>query len=190
VGRICDRRAQLRHFCIDRQVWFAVAVGVASNDPDAVSSVRRVDGDSRNNERPRGVADGFQVSQHIVECQRDDPSNVLTKDPSGSRECNNFAHCRPEVTVVSLCKLFPCVAEGLAGESSAHEVDSSELSQSTCVKGADVIEARDIRPVLPKDGAAELVGLAECDGSHSCSLESKREAANAAEEVEDIQCEP
>jgi hypothetical protein len=146
----------------------------------------RIDGTSWNNKRPRGVPETLQVSQHIVECQRDDTSNVFTNDPSGSAECNDFAHRRPEVAVVSLGALLSCLGEGLAREATADEIDSSKPTQSACIKGANVLKAGDIRPVLGKDCSAELVSLAEGNRSHSRSLESKAETSNAAEEIEDI----
>jgi hypothetical protein len=175
--------AQLGHRCIDGASWFALVVGVSSNDPDPVPSVSRIDGTSRNNKRPRGVAEGFQVSQHIIECQRDEASNVFAKEPSGSFECNNAAHFRPEVAVVRLCFLLSGDAEGLAGESSADEIDSSKPTQSLCVQGTNIIEARDSRPVLAEDGSAELVSLAEGDCSHPGSLKSETESSDAGKEV-------
>lgn len=44
----------------------ALAVGVG-HKPQAISPVGRIDGTSRNNGRPDGVADTFQVSTHSVE---------------------------------------------------------------------------------------------------------------------------
>ncbi len=87
-------------FCIDGQSWFAVAVAVASHDPDSLPDVRGIDCCSRNNKRPPGVAVGFQVSEHLVEAQGDVTSNILSNDPSGSDFANNSAHFRPEVAVV------------------------------------------------------------------------------------------
>jgi hypothetical protein len=85
---------------------------------------------SWNNKRPRGVAETLQVSEHIIEPQRDEASNVFANDPSGSRECNNAAHFRPEVAVVRLRFLLSGDAEWLAREPSADEIDSSEPTQS------------------------------------------------------------
>jgi hypothetical protein len=166
------------------------ALGVGSNDPDSIASVVSTDGTSRNNKRPRGVAETFQVSEHIVECQRDDPSNVFANDPIGSCECNDLAHCRPEVAVVLLRFLLPGDTERLAGKTTTDEIDSSEPTQSICVNVADVLEAGDVWPVLAEDGTAELVSLAEGDGAHSSSFESERNSADAAEEVEDIHAGP
>lgn len=141
---------------------------------------------SRNNKRPRGVAETFQVREHIVECQRDETSNVFTNDPSRSRECNNAAHFRPEVAVVFLRSLLSGDGEGLAGEAATDEIDSSKPTQSVCVNGVNVIEAGDIGPVLAEDCAAVFVTFAESNGAHPGSLEPERKSADAAEEVEYI----
>jgi hypothetical protein len=155
-------------------------------NPDAVSLVASSCGTSRNNKRPRGVAVVLQISEHSVERHRDDPSNVFANDPTGSRECNNLAHLRPEIAVVVLRGSLACDAERLAGKATTDEVDPSEPTQSICVNCADVLEAGDAWPVFSEDGAAKLVSLAERDSSHSCSLKSERETTDAAEEVEDI----
>ncbi|WP_251044286.1 MULTISPECIES: hypothetical protein [unclassified Lysobacter] len=88
----------------------------SSDDPDAAASVRGVDGASWNNNRPAGVAFGFQVSENSVECQRDDASNIFTQECSGSRGCNKAMQFRPEVTVIRPRALSARDAEGLARE--------------------------------------------------------------------------
>jgi hypothetical protein len=140
-------------------------------------------GTSRNNKRPRGVPETFQVSEHIVECQRDDASNVFANDISGSRECNNAAHFRPEEAVIVLSFLLASGREGLAGESAADEVNSSKPIQSACVNAVDVVKAGDLRPVLAQHGSAPFISLAESDGSHSGSLKPEGKSADSAEEV-------
>jgi hypothetical protein len=87
-------------FCIDGQSWFAVAVGVASHDPDPLPDVGGIDGCSRNNNRPAGVAVGLQVSEHLVESHTDVTNNVFSNGPSGSDFANNSTHLRPEVARV------------------------------------------------------------------------------------------
>ena len=37
------------------------------DEPQTISTVRPIDGTSRDNDRPAGVADAFQVSKHSVE---------------------------------------------------------------------------------------------------------------------------
>lgn len=157
-----------------------------AHNPDSVAAVSRIDGTSRNNKRPRGVAEIFQVRKHIVECQRDDASNIFANNPSGSFECNDAAHFRPEVAVVLMRFLVSGDGEGLAREATTDEIDSSEPTQSVCVKVVNVVKAGDTRPVLGKDGSTELVSLAKSDGVHPRSLESEGESTNTAEEVENI----
>jgi hypothetical protein len=99
------------------------------NNPDSVSAVRGTDTASWNNKRPRGVAEALQVKKHIVECQFDDSSNVLSNDPSGSHPLNNLPHVRPEVTVILRASLLPGDTERLAREASADEIDRAALME-------------------------------------------------------------
>jgi len=55
-----------------------------ADDPDAVTTVWRVDGTSRHNGRPAGVADSFQVSEHSVEpAVANRVRNLLSQPDSG-----------------------------------------------------------------------------------------------------------
>jgi hypothetical protein len=145
--------------------------------------VRGIDCASWNNNRPPGVAIGFQVSKHLVEAQGDVTSNILSNDPSGSDFANNSAHFRPEVTVIRFACAPPGVTERLTGVSSTDEFDSSDsiLIQSICCKGSYIVIAGDSGPVFCEDGAAVGVDLAERDSSHSGSLKSETEPADSAE---------
>lgn len=163
------------HFCIDGHSWFAVAVAVASHDPNPLSDVRCVDGCSRNNNRPPGVAVAFQVSEHLVEPQGDVTSNVLSNDPSGSDFANNSAHCRLEVARVIGAGSLACVAERLAWIASGDHVDRSDSvgSKPGSVKVSNVVIDRHLRPVLRQHAPAERVDLAERDGRHPGALEAE-----------------
>lgn len=152
--------AQPGHFCMDGQSWFAVAVAVANN-PDPLPAVRGRDGASRNNKCPAGVADAFQVSDTAVECHADEPSNVLSNDPSGPDCLDNSKHFRPEVTVICDAALRTCVAEWLTGESSADELGSIICGAI----GSDVVMHGHSGKILLKDAAAEWVDLDELDGA-------------------------
>lgn len=81
-----------------------------------------IDGTSRNNKRPAGVAAGFQISEHSVERQADEASNVFTKERSGSALCNKPMQFRPEVTVIRLRELPSCDGKRLAGEAARCDV--------------------------------------------------------------------
>ena len=105
------------------------------DDPNPVSSVSGIDGTSRNNKRPRGVADAFQVRKDIVELHRDDSSNVLTNDPTGVCAVNNSEHFRPERTVIFLAESLPGDAERLTRKSPCEQVNPGVVG---AVEGEDV----------------------------------------------------
>jgi hypothetical protein len=151
----------------------AIAVqflGVGHN-PDSVSSVRGVDGTSRNSKRPRGVANGFQVKKHVVERQTDDARNILANDPSGSFLFNNSEHFRPEITVIFFASLLPGLTEWLARKPACDDINASELPGLVRV---DVVVLRDMGPVLSKDFSAKLVSLDKASrGKASSCLKSK-----------------
>ena len=75
----------------------------------------RIDGTSRDNGRPAGVADAFQVSTHSVEpifsnrCR-----NLLSHDDRGPTGADKLKEDGPEVALVFLRFAFPGDGEGLA----------------------------------------------------------------------------
>jgi hypothetical protein len=143
------------------------------NNEEPFSAVRKFDGTSRNRKRPRGVAVTFQVREHIVEPQRDEAMNILENDPSRSRECNDSAHLRPEVAIVSRCVLLSRNAVGLARKAGTDKIDSSEPTQSPCVESVDVIDAGDAGPMLRKYGSAVGIDFAEGNGAHAGSFKAE-----------------
>jgi hypothetical protein len=99
-----------------------------------------------------GVACAFQVSLHQIECQVEEPSNILEKHPSGPSSRNKGKSKRPEVTVICRASSLASVAEGLAGNASGHKV-------SLCkgVVMGQLLEVRiawNVWPVLGQHGAA------------------------------------
>jgi hypothetical protein len=144
------------------------------------------DGTSRNNKRPRGVAETFQVSEHIVECHCDETSNVFANDPSGSRECNDAAHLRPEVTVVSLPFCSPATLKGWQGKPpQMRSIRPSRANPSASMVWMSSKQGTSGQ-CFASTALAVFVTLAEGDGSHACAFEPEAESANAAEEVEHI----
>ena len=95
---------------------------MTGGNPDTVAPVGSIDGASRNNKRPAGVACAFQVRLHSVERQADDPSNVFAKEPSGSDLCNKPMQLRPEVAAIRLRELATCDRERLTGEAARRDV--------------------------------------------------------------------
>lgn len=154
--------------------------------------MRGIDGCSRNNNRPPGVAVGLHVREHLVEPQGDVTNNVFSNDPSGSDFANNSAHFRPEVTRVLRSSLLSGVRERLAGVTSADDIDGTDSvgSKSSCGEGSHVVVTGDARPVLGEDGTTERLDFAERDGSHPGALEAEAESTDATEKVEDIHNSP
>jgi hypothetical protein len=71
----------------------------------------------------------------------------------------------------------------LTGEAAADAIDGAD---GASLKRFNVLVDRDIWPVPFQNCLAVRVDLAERDGSHSGSFEAEAEAADSAEEVEDI----
>ena len=118
-----------RTFALGPKLWLlpyccAVAVG---NNPDPVSAVRRIEGDSWNNKRLRAITFGFQVREHLVEYQASIPSNeatnILTDDPARTKLPYDSKHLRPEIAVVLRASSSSCDGKRLAWETSSEEVD-------------------------------------------------------------------
>jgi len=72
----------------------------------------------------------------------------------------------------------------LAGKSSANNVNCADIGTT---EFGDIGVYWYARPMFCEDFAAEWIDLAERNGSHSGSLKSEGKAADAAEEVKDIQ---
>ena len=79
----------------------------------------RIDGTSRNNDRPAGVTDAFQVSRHSVEpilanrCR-----NLFSHDDRGPDGTDEAEEDGPEVPFVRRALLLTSGAKGLAGGAS------------------------------------------------------------------------
>lgn len=90
----------------------AISVG---DEPQAITTVRPVDGTSRDNGRPPGVTDAFQVSKHSVEpCLANRRRNLLSHCDSGPSGTDEAKVVGPQVPIVSLGFAFAGDAERLA----------------------------------------------------------------------------
>lgn len=75
----------------------------------------RVDGTSRDNGRPAGVADSFQVSEHSVDpVLANRRRNLLSYEDSGPAGTGEAKKVGPQVPIVSLGFTFACDGERLA----------------------------------------------------------------------------
>jgi hypothetical protein len=87
------------------------------HNEDPISLVRGTDPRSRKYERPAGVTCTFQVSTHLIECHTDEPSNILSNNPSRPEFLHQSKHFKPEVTVILCAFSLPGNTERLTGES-------------------------------------------------------------------------
>lgn len=162
----------------------AVAFGVG-NDPDAESLVVGPNGVSRNFKRRRDfVASGLQTINCFVETHPVEPNNVLTNDPSGLRLFNNAEHVWPEPAVILVAQSLSSVANWLAGEASADEIDPSVLAP---VELGNVVVNRDAWPAFGEEGAQGWLPLAEGNRSEAAGeFKAVAKSADSAEQVNDI----
>jgi hypothetical protein len=138
-------------------------------------------GTSRNNGRSRGVADGIQVSKHLVESHADVTSNIFSKHPTGSCGLNNPAHFWPEMASIFFAASFPGSTERLARVSAGNKVNSSII---VWFESSHIVMYRSAWEVLGEDLPRPWVYLAECrrfDSAHH--LSRKRKAANPTEQI-------
>tara|TARA_R100001530_G_C4263581_1_gene141196 strand:- start:267 stop:503 length:237 start_codon:yes stop_codon:yes gene_type:complete len=78
-----------------------VGVGQLREEPESIPSVGAISvGTSWNNNRPCGVARGFQRSEKIVEVKLGELTNFLTNEPTGPDVFNNCRQLSPEDTVI------------------------------------------------------------------------------------------
>nr|WP_242691096.1 hypothetical protein [Lysobacter enzymogenes] len=92
----------LRVNAVSLDPFAALAVGVG-HKPQAIPSVGRIDGTSRDNDTPAGVADAFQVSAHSVEpVLANRRRNLLSHEDSGPSGTGESKKVGPQVPIVSL----------------------------------------------------------------------------------------
>jgi hypothetical protein len=151
--------------------------GVGHN-PYSVSAVSGIEGTSRNNKRPCGVADALQVRKHTVEFQRDDSSNIFTKHPLRFGVINNAEHFRPERTVIARAASFPGEAVWLTRKSPSNEVGSHASDVS------DVAVVGHVWPMSFEDFAGIGFDFREADCFVSSGCRGQGEATDSRKEVE------
>jgi hypothetical protein len=91
-------------------------VGHVECDPvEALANVRGTDRESRNIDRPPGVASSFQISSNSIEPSVPSlASNLLSHDDRGPDGCDEAMEVGPEVTGIVNSGAFSCDRERLA----------------------------------------------------------------------------
>jgi hypothetical protein len=119
--------------------------------PQAVPSVGRVDGTSRDNGRPAGVTDAFQVSEHSVEpVLANRRRNLLSHEDSGPSGTGEPKIVGPQVPIVSLGFSLAGDAERLARRRAGPELAAVGPSGETGGDGPSTDAGEEV--ALPKPG--------------------------------------
>ena len=149
--------------------------GVCQN-PDPPPDVRGIDGASWNIKRRCGVSFAFQARKHLVEPQRDVPSNILKQAPRGPDMGNDLANERPEVAVVIRAFSLPGMGKRLAWVPAANKVNCREIGG---VKLCDVFPAGHVRPVSCEYFVAVVIYFHLSLAGHPRPFKAKGETADA-----------
>jgi hypothetical protein len=95
------------------------------NDEDPVTEVRGTNGDSRYAIPFRVIPERGKVLNDSDSPVSKEPWNVLSEDVAGSKYANGTGELGPEPASVVFAFALAGVADGLAGEASADEVNST-----------------------------------------------------------------
>jgi hypothetical protein len=128
-----------------------------------------------------------QVSKHVVEPQSDVPSNIFTKEPTGSNFFDEPLNFWPEVTVILRASALPGCTERLARVSGGNKVNcsiwsnNSVLLQSLCRERAYVVVNWPTGEVLADHSLWERLTLTEGNRYDSGPMCGEVNSAYAAE---------
>ena len=153
--------------------------------PEALASVRGIEGASWYTKRLAGVTFIFQVRKHLVEPHADVPNNILKQAPRGPDGSHEPMHFRPEVAVIFRASSLPGQTKGLAGVSS-----DDDVNRSSCI-GCQlpyIFKNWHIGPVFLENPPAERVDLAEGHGFKAAgAFQAEAETADSAEKVQHLE---
>ncbi|WKB50789.1 hypothetical protein N7L95_13285 [Eleftheria terrae] len=150
-----------------RFVPLRCAVGVGSDQPEAVAPVRRPDIGSSQHRPPAVIPERGQVTEDASESPSTERWAVLHEDVARSNLAHDARHLGPEAGALAVDAGAPAGdADILAGKAARYHVNTA--SPSASVKGAHVIPNRESREkaiVLAGDENACGVGV-ELDGAN------------------------
>lgn len=150
--------------------------------PNPLPDVPCPDGTSWNNKRLRGVTVAFQVRKDRVEAHADVPKHILTNEPSGPRNRQNGASCRPEPAVIVRASSEAGEAFSLTRISSGENCDSTKPGKR--FRSLDVAEVGHSGEPLGEQTAGVRIGLAEPDRAEAGGTCGERKASDSTEQVE------
>lgn len=141
---------------------------------------------STHHKRPAGVAERFQIPEHLVRCCSPEARDVLSEHPAGSDLSHQACELGPQVTFVLSPFPLPRDGVGLAGEPADDGIDSSAAGQNViCSKLTNVRPPGDGRPVLRQHGQAEGLQLDLARDGPACPGQPQVERADSRKETEE-----
>jgi hypothetical protein len=160
--------------------WFAVCVGVASNDENPCSLVRSADILSADRHRKAAIAGLFQLAHDCIKPEVGPACDVLDDNPSRLKLSDDASELTPQTRALSSkAAAISCAGHVLAGEAAADEIHGSK---SCFPNSADIVEPFGAWPVLRKRGPAVCVLLdLPHDRAKAGPLEPEFQATDTAE---------
>lgn len=159
------------------------------NDEDSITEVIGANGCCRNTIPFRIIPARGQVSEYNVQPSRKQRCDVLHEYVSGSKLANDPGKLSPQAgTFACNSGSFSGIANILAGEASADEIDRREIVSSDL---SYVSESDDVRPVSFEDLSRIFIHLHLPDCSHPCAFKPKLKTADTRKKRADGQhCSP
>lgn len=171
------------HFCIEGEPSFPAPVGVGSNDPQAVSLVRRTDVMSSKH-APRNIKPQVgKPCEDAIQSASAQPPAVLGKDERRPNLANNAAHLEPEAAALSgeTCSA-PRAGDVLARETPGNNVNCAppgvSVERADVVPDGEWVEAT-VELALSQHALAVSVDLDGADGAPTEKAARKQSSTGA-----------
>lgn len=161
------------------------ALGVGK-DPDAIPLLGSANGGSWYAVPLRIIPERGQVSENDAKPSTKQSCDVFHDDEPRSKFANEAGDFRPQpASLTRNANLMSRVANVLAGKPTGNDINRSDIGGANA---SHVVKTGHLRPMLKQDFARVRIDLAERDGLESArAFQPEREAADAAEQVEDAQ---
>jgi hypothetical protein len=162
-------------------------VGVG-HKPDPVSPVRSADGGSWYTIPPSIIAERSEPPEHRVQSASAKLGHVFDDDPARRDLFDDAAVFEPEPRSLSgKPSALSSNRNVLAGKAAADQIDGPRLlCNHHAIESADVVMDGHPGPMLGQHALAERFDLAEHRGRHARPLQPEREAADAAEQIQEL----
>lgn len=173
----------------------AIGVGnlreIASDDPGPGSLMVGTDVCSTDHERPAGVAEGFQRSEHGVRAPSSEISAVLKSEPTRADFSDKSACFEEEARALTFDTFAFGVGAGdvlARGASNDDGRKSAKIAEkSLCCKSADIIVNLHAWVVLGVEGAPPIDRFARCHGGEARAVHAEGPSTGSrAEKVENF----